>query len=132
MLKSNQKLKNIINFIKKNLYFSMSSSNKSRRSINESNNEELNEKIYQKYLEINKKIIQYSNQFKENFESISQNDKILYENIVAKEKIHLEALQKRIESNDDYKIIGFEKTDLFKVTRLFNNEIKEQFLSLQN
>ena len=60
----------------------MSSSNKSRRSINESNNEELNEKIYQKYLEINKKIIQYSNQFKENFESISQNDKILYENIM--------------------------------------------------
>jgi hypothetical protein len=110
----------------------MSSSNKSRRSINESNNEELNEKIYQKYLEINKKIIQYSNQFKENFESISQNDKILYENIVAKEKIHLEALKKRIDSNDDYKIIGFEKTDLFKVTRLFNNEIKEQFLSLQN
>ena len=39
-------------------------------NINQTNNEELNEKIYNRYLEINKAIIQYSNTFKENYKLI--------------------------------------------------------------
>jgi len=94
-------------------------------NINQTNNEELNEKIYNRYLEINKAIIQYSNTFKENYKFISQNDQILHENIVAKEKLHLKALRKRIESKHDYNLRENEKTELFTSIRLLSHEIKE-------
>lgn len=91
--------------------------------------EELEAKTFEKYLDINRKLVQLTSDFKQNYKTIVKNEETYYENLTRLEKIKIDKIKKRVETSPkeptNEEMAKFMKTDLGKAIFYLSREINK-------
>ena len=90
--------------------------------------DELEAKTFEKYFEINRKLLQLSREFKQNYKAIVKNEETYYDNLARIDKLKTERIKKRIDmkiepSNEQVGL--FMKSDLGKAVFYLSRELNK-------